>query len=55
MADRTEWQRAVEPQLRALGREIEVPPASDLTGGATYLPCGPAPFDAGRSGVLRWL
>src|SRR5258707_14693635 len=31
MADRTEWQRAVEPQLRALGREIEVPPASDLT------------------------
>src|SRR5260370_18183633 len=31
MADRTEWQRAVESQLRALGREIEVPPASDLT------------------------
>src|SRR5258706_4262024 len=31
MADQTEWQRAVEPQLRALGREIEVPPASDLT------------------------
>src|SRR5258707_853986 len=24
MADRTEWQRAVEPQLRALGREVVV-------------------------------
>jgi hypothetical protein len=31
MADRTEWQRAVESELRALGRELEVPPASDLT------------------------
>jgi hypothetical protein len=31
MADRTEWQRAVESELRTLGRELEVPPASDLT------------------------
>jgi hypothetical protein len=31
MADRTEWQSAVESELRALGRELEVPPASDLT------------------------
>ena len=31
MADRTEWQSAVESELRALGRDLEVPPASDLT------------------------
>jgi hypothetical protein len=31
MADRAGWQRAVEAELRAVGRELEVPPASDLT------------------------
>ena len=31
MADRAGWQRAVESELRAVGRELEVPPASDLT------------------------
>jgi len=31
MADRTEWESAVEAELRALGRELAVPPASDLT------------------------
>src|SRR6266536_5433862 len=31
MADRAGWQRALESELRAAGRELEVPPASDLT------------------------
>jgi hypothetical protein len=31
VADRTGWRSAVESELRALGRELEVPPASDLT------------------------
>src|ERR1700730_7412710 len=31
MADPAGWQRAVESELRALGRELEVPPARDLT------------------------
>jgi hypothetical protein len=31
MADRTEWQGAMESDLRALGRELHVPPAGDLT------------------------
>jgi hypothetical protein len=31
MADRAGWQRAVESGLRAVGGELEVPPASDLT------------------------
>jgi len=31
MADRSGWQRAVESELRAVGRGLEVPPASDLT------------------------
>ena len=31
MADRAEWQNAVEAEVRALGRELDVPPATDLT------------------------
>jgi hypothetical protein len=31
MADRAGWQSAVESELRAVGRELEVPPASDHT------------------------
>jgi hypothetical protein len=31
VADRAGWQRAVESELRAVGRELDVPPASDLT------------------------
>ena len=31
MADQAEWQRAVEAELRTLGRELGVPPATDLT------------------------
>ena len=31
MADRAGWQDAVESELRAAGRELTVPPASDLT------------------------
>ena len=31
MADRTGWQGAVESELRAVGRQLAVPPASDLT------------------------
>src|SRR5712691_11456968 len=31
MADRAEWQRTVESELRAAGRELQVPPASDPT------------------------
>jgi hypothetical protein len=31
VADRDSWLAAVESELRAVGRELEVPPASDLT------------------------
>ena len=31
MAERNAWQSAVESELRALGREFEVPPAGDVT------------------------
>ena len=31
MADRAGWQGVVESELRAVGRELEVPPARDLT------------------------
>jgi hypothetical protein len=31
VADRTGWRSAVESELRATGRELEVPPASDVT------------------------
>lgn len=31
MTERAGWQEAVESELRALGRELAVPPASDLT------------------------
>jgi hypothetical protein len=31
VADRAEWQNAVEAEVRALGRELDVPPATDLT------------------------
>jgi hypothetical protein len=31
MTDRTGWQDAMESELRAVGRELAVPPASDLT------------------------
>jgi hypothetical protein len=31
VADRAAWQRAAEAELRAVGRELDVPPASDLT------------------------
>jgi hypothetical protein len=31
MADRAGWQRVVESELRAVGHELEMPPASDLT------------------------
>jgi hypothetical protein len=31
VADRSAWQSAVESELRTLGRELEVPPAGDLT------------------------
>jgi hypothetical protein len=31
VADRAEWQSAVEAEVRALGRELDVPPATDLT------------------------
>jgi len=31
VADRAGWQGVVESELRAVGRELEVPPASDLT------------------------
>jgi hypothetical protein len=57
MADRTEWQGEVESELRALGRELDVPPASDLTaavrqrleGQPGRLRCAPVrPFGASR-------
>jgi hypothetical protein len=31
VADQTGWRSAVESELRALGRELEVPPAGDMT------------------------
>jgi hypothetical protein len=42
MADRAGWQRALESELRTLGREIEVPPASDVTAAVRQRLEGPA-------------
>jgi hypothetical protein len=57
VADRAGWQGVVESELRAVGRELEVPPASDLTaavrrrleGQAVSRRHGPAL----RAGILR--
>ena len=45
MADRAEWQSAVEAEVRALGRELDVPPAGDVTAAVRRRLDGPA---AGR-------
>lgn len=42
MADWAGWQHAVESELRAVGRELEVPPASDLTASVRQRLEGPA-------------
>ncbi|HEV2375346.1 MAG TPA: hypothetical protein VGS19_24700, partial [Streptosporangiaceae bacterium] len=59
MADRSAWQSAVESELRALGRELEVPAAGDLTtavrqrlGGQAD---GPRHVPAVRTGAFRRL
>jgi hypothetical protein len=57
MADRAGWQRAVESELRAVGRELEVPPASDLTAAVRQRlevrPVRRHHMPALRTGVLR--
>jgi hypothetical protein len=58
MTERAGWQDAVESELRAVGRELAVPPASDPTAAVRRRLEGdmadrrhtPAP----RTGVLRW-
>ena len=59
MADRSAWQSAVESELRALGRELEVPPAGDLTAAVRQRLEGPADrrrrVPAVRTGALRGL
>jgi hypothetical protein len=42
VADRAEWQPAVEAELRALGRELDVPPATNLTAAVRRRLEGPA-------------
>jgi hypothetical protein len=42
VADRAEWQSAVEAEVRALGRELDVPPATDLTTAVRQRLEGPA-------------
>jgi hypothetical protein len=59
VADRSAWQSAVESELRALGRELEVPPAGDLTAAVRQRLEGPADrrrrVPAVRTGALRGL
>ncbi|MBO0808104.1 MAG: hypothetical protein J2P32_07365, partial [Actinobacteria bacterium] len=50
MADRAGWQDAVEAELRALSRELDVPPAADLTAAVRERLGGPAP----RRGWQGW-
>jgi hypothetical protein len=42
VADRAGWQHAVQADLRALGRELDVPPPADLTGAVRQRLAGPA-------------
>jgi hypothetical protein len=57
MTDRTGWQGAVESELRAVGRELAVPPASDLTAAVRHRLEGRAArrrhLPALRAGALR--
>jgi len=64
VADRAGWQDVVESELRAAGRELEVPPASDLAAAVRQrlegqavrhrrMP-GPEPAAVGWRGVPRW-
>jgi hypothetical protein len=57
MADRAGWQRAMESELRAVGRELAVPPASDLTAavrqGLEGRPTGRRQVPAAGTGALR--
>jgi hypothetical protein len=57
MADRAGWQRAVESELRAVGRELAVPPASDLTAAVRQRlegrPAGRRQVPAAGTGALR--
>jgi hypothetical protein len=56
MADRAGWQRAVESELRAVGRELEVPPARDFTAAVRQRLEGQAVrrrLPAGGTGALR--
>jgi hypothetical protein len=57
VADRAGWQRAVESELRAVGRELEVPPASDLTAAVRQRlearPAGRRPMPALGTGARR--
>lgn len=57
MTDRAGWQDAVESELRAVGRELAVPPASDLTATVRRRlegePAGRRPTPAPGGGVFR--
>jgi len=58
MTDRTGWQDAVESALREVGRELAVPPASDLTLAVRRRLEGQVPgrrrVSAARAGFLRY-
>jgi hypothetical protein len=59
VADRAEWQSAVEAELRALGRELDVPHATDLTAAVRQRLEGPAggrrhPVMQGTGTLRRW-
>jgi hypothetical protein len=59
MADRAGWQRAVEAELRDLGRELDVPPAASPTAAVRQRLEGPTagrphPARRGTGIVRRW-
>lgn len=59
MADRAGWQRAVEAELRALGGELDVPPATNLTAAVRQRLEGPAARRRyvpvlGKGALRRW-
>jgi hypothetical protein len=54
VADRAPWLAAAEAELRAVARELEVPPARDLTAAVRqHLEAGPAPRPRRRAPVRR--
>src|SRR5262249_41668574 len=57
VADQAGWRRAVEAELRELGRQLDVPPAASPAAAVRQRLEGPAvrrPHPAPRGGLRRW-